>query len=503
MSRRVPGAITGTGSAGTGSAGTGSAGTGPGSAVPRLVTRPLLVRFVSVAGVSASFYLLLSSVPLYARATGASAGLAGLTTSALTLATVASYLVAPRLMTRYGCRALLAGGLLALGAPALLLAVSANIALIMAVCVIRGAGFALTCVAGGSLTVSLLPPRRRGEGLALIGLVSGVPSVAALPLGVWLAGHAGYRPVFVAGGLAALAGLASVPWLPRSAGQSPGSGGQSPGSAGQSPGSGGQSPRSAGQSPGSGGQSPGSADRAADRGTGEPAERPAGIVATVRNPALLRPAVTFSATTMAVGIIVTYLPLAAQAHATAGPDIAALALFSEPAAAIGGRWLAGRYGDRRGSARLLGPGVLIAAAGMLALSLAAIPAVMLAGATLFGLGFGVTQNASQTVMYDRVPESGYGVVSAVWNLAYDGGMGLGAAGFGVLVAHTGYPAAFALAAATLPLILVAAGRGRTAAGLSRRGPGNRGQDGADPSRRGRDRGRHPPSGEADTKDRSV
>jgi predicted MFS family arabinose efflux permease len=484
MSRRVPGAITGTGSAGT-----GSAGTGPGSAVPRLVTRPLLVRFVSVAGVSASFYLLLSSVPLYARATGASAGLAGLTTSALTLATVASYLVAPRLMTRYGCRALLAGGLLALGAPALLLAVSANIALIMAVCVIRGAGFALTCVAGGSLTVSLLPPRRRGEGLALIGLVSGVPSVAALPLGVWLAGHAGYRPVFVAGGLAALAGLASVPWLPRSAGQSPGSAGQFLGSGDQSP--------------GSAGQSPGSADQAAGRGAGEPAERPAGIVATVRNPALLRPAVTFSATTMAVGIIVTYLPLAAQAHATAGPDIAALALFSEPAAAIGGRWLAGRYGDRRGSARLLGPGVLIAAAGMLALSLAAIPAVMLAGATLFGLGFGVTQNASQTVMYDRVPESGYGVVSAVWNLAYDGGMGLGAAGFGVLVAHTGYPAAFALAAATLPLILVAAGRGRTAAGLSRRGPGNRGHAAADPSRRGRDRGRHPPSGEADTKDRSV
>jgi MFS family permease len=485
--------------------------------VPRLVTRPLLVRFVSVAGVSASFYLLLSSVPLYARATGASAALAGLTTSALTLATVASYLVAPRLMTRYGCRALLAGGLLALGAPALLLAVSANIALIMAVCVIRGAGFALTCVAGGSLTVSLLPPRRRGEGLALIGLVSGVPSVAALPLGVWLAGHAGYRPVFVAGGLAALAGLASVPWLPRSAGRSlgsagqspgsagrsPGSAGRSPGSAGRSPGSAGRSPGSAGQSPGSGGRSPGSADRAAGRGAGEPAERPAGIVGTVRNPALLRPAVTFSATTMAVGIIVTYLPLAAQAHATAGPDIAALALFSEPAAAIGGRWLAGRYGDRRGSARLLGPGVLIAAAGMLALSLAAIPAVMLAGATLFGLGFGVTQNASQTVMYDRVPESGYGVVSAVWNLAYDGGMGLGAAGFGVLVAHTGYPAAFALAAATLPLILVAAGRGRTAAGLSRRGPGNRGQDGADPSRRGRDGGRHSPSSEADTKDRSI
>jgi hypothetical protein len=56
----------------------------------RLITRPLLVRFVSIAGTATSFYLLLSAVPLYARSTGASAGTAGLTTTALTLATVAA-----------------------------------------------------------------------------------------------------------------------------------------------------------------------------------------------------------------------------------------------------------------------------------------------------------------------------------------------------------------------------------------------------------------------------
>jgi predicted MFS family arabinose efflux permease len=187
--------------------------------------------------------------------------------------------------------------------PALLLAASANIALIMTACVIRGVGFAITCVAGGALTVSLLPPQRRGEGLALVGFVSGVPAVAALPLGVWLAGHVGYRPVFVAGGLAALAGLASVPWLPRS--------------------------------------------RPPDQGADS-----AGIVATLRNPALLRPAVIFSATTMAIGVIVTFLPMAVPRSAS---DVAALALFVQPAAAILGRWLAGREGDRHGSARLSGP----------------------------------------------------------------------------------------------------------------------------------------------------
>ena len=373
---------------------------------PRLVTRPLLVRFVSTLGAAASFYLLLSTVPEYARATGASAGTAGLATTALTLSSVAAYLVAPRLIARYGYRPVLAVGLAALGAPALLLAApsgaGAGLAVIMAVCIVRGLGFAVACVAGYALTVSLIPPQRRGEGLALVGVVSGVPSVTCLPLGVWLAAHVGYRPVFVAGGVAALAGLASVPALPRSR-------------------------RAAGPS--------------------------TGILAALRAPALNRPALTFSAVTMAVGVVVTFLPLAMTRTAA---DVAALALLVQPATAIGGRWLAGRYGDRRGPAVLLAPGVLLAAAGMLMLSLAAdptIPAAVIAGAAVFGVGFGVTQNASLALMYDRVPESGYSAVGALWNLAYDGVMGLGAAAFGVLVVHTGYPVAFALTAAVLPVVL--------------------------------------------------
>jgi predicted MFS family arabinose efflux permease len=97
---------------------------------------------------------------------------------------------------------------------------------------------------------------------------------------------------------------------------------------------------------------------------------------------------------------------------------------------------------------------------MLALSLTAVPAAVVGGAAVFGLGFGITQNVTQTLMYDRVPESAYGAASALWNLAYDGGMGLGAAGFGMLALHTGYPLAFALAAAILPAVLLAVGTTR-------------------------------------------
>ena len=373
----------------------------------RLLTRALLLRFVSIIGASASFYLMLSVVPLYARSAGASSNFAGLTTTALSLSTTAGYLPTPRLVARYGHRPVLACGLLVLGAPALVLVVSSNVTVIMAVCVVRGIGFAITCVSGGALTAALLPAERRGEGLALVGVVSGIPSVAALPLGVWFASHLGFRTVFLAAAFAALLPLVSVPGLPARAPVKP-------------------------------------ATRT---------DRAAGMLAGLRTPAVVKPAIVFAATTMAAGIFVTFLPLAAT-HATA--NVVALALLCQPAASIGGRWLAGRYGDRKAATGrgLLVPGVLITAAGVAALSLSSVPAAVIAGATLFGVGFGITQNTTLTQMYDRVPESGYSMVSAVWNLAYDAGMGIGAAGFGLLAAHTGYPTGFALTAIVLPVGLL-------------------------------------------------
>ncbi|HJW64035.1 MAG TPA: hypothetical protein VJ849_11075, partial [Actinomycetes bacterium] len=88
------------------------------------------------------------------------------------------------------------------------------------------------------------------------------------------------------------------------------------------------------------------------------------------------------------------------------------------------------------------------------------PAAVVAGMALFGAGFGVTQNASMTVMLNRVAPSGYGTVSAIWNLAYDAGIGAGAFGFGVVAARTGYPTAFAATAALVLAALVPLGQDR-------------------------------------------
>lgn len=379
------------------------------SSRPRLVTRPLALVLVASFGAMTSFYLLLSVVPLYASSAGAGGVGAGLVTGVLMLSTVVAELATPRLVARWGYRRVFAGGLVLLGAPAVALTASASMAAILGVCAVRGLGFAVAVVLGGALVASLVPRERRGEGLGLYGLVVGVPSVVALPLGVWLSGHVGYPPVFVAAAIAALAGLVVVPGLPGR----------------------------------------------------EPApDRPVGVLSGLRTPALARPALVFSATALAAGVVVAFLPLAV---AGASGSLAAVALLAQAVAATASRWWAGRYGDRHGPAGLVIPGVVAAAGGMATLVFVASPVAVMAGMVLFGAGFGVTQNASLSLMLDRVPPSGYGMVSALWNLSYDAAMGLGAVGFGVVVAQTGYPAAFGFTAAVMLGVLAPAWRDRSAA----------------------------------------
>ncbi|WP_314173950.1 MFS transporter [Streptomyces winkii] len=381
-----------------------------GRARPRLVTRPLLLRLVTVVGSSASFHLLLPVVPAYAQsAPGGGSGAAGLVTGALMLATVAGELTAPWLAARCGYRVLLGAGLLLLGAPALALTVSQSMAYIVAVCLVRGLGFGFTLVAGGALTAALIPPERRGEGLALVGVTAGVPSLAGMPLGAWLASDAGYGPVCWMAALTALVSIAAVLGLPG---------------------------REAASGP------------------------PLGIFAGARSGALSRPTGVFAVTAVGAGIIVTFLPLAV---APGDSGVVAAALFGQPAATTASRWFAGRRADRRGPAGLVTPGLIVSAVGILVVALTGVPVAVVVGAVVFGIGFGITQSATLTLMYSRVPASGYGTVSALWNVAYDGGMGAGAAGFGTVVGWTGYPWAFVLTALVMLTALLLAWWDRSAA----------------------------------------
>jgi len=382
----------------------------------RLVTGRLALVMMSSVGALTSFYLLLSVTPMYAVSAGAGSAEAGVVTGSLMLATVLAEFASPRLMSRFGYRTVFAAGALLLGGPALALLAPHSVVTIAAVSVARGIGFGLNTVVIGALVATTLPPERRGEGIGLAGVVSCVPAIVALPSGVWLAGNAGFAVVIAITAVSALAPLAAVPWLAGPAGR----------------------------------------EAEAD----PDAAHSAGLLASLRSGGQLRPFLVFAATTVSAGVVASFLPLAAGVSG----GVAALGLFVQAVASTAGRWWAGRHGDRHGHAGLLVPGLLTAAAGMTLLIWVTAPAALIAGMCLFGIGFGISQNATFALMIDRAPVSGYGTASALWNLAYDAGYGAGPAVFGVFVVYTGYPAAFALTGMLMLAALVPAVRDRAAGG---------------------------------------
>ncbi|MFI9593745.1 MFS transporter [Nonomuraea sp. NPDC052265] len=374
---------------------------------PPIITTAFVMRMFTVVGSSIGFFLPFAVVPEYVeRSSGAAA--AGAANAALLVTTVLVELAAPALVARLGYRWSLGLGLIVLGAPTLALLAFSDSTAVLVVSALRGAGFAVTVVAGGALTAELVPAERRGEGLALAGLVSGGCGLLALPAGSWLAGSAGYGAVFAATAVLSVLPVLTVPFLP-------------------------------GRPPATG--------------------RAAGVVAGLRAPHLMWPAVVFAASAAGTGVLCTFVPLAVRG----GPGwVAPAALLAQSAAATLAKWAAGRAGDRRGHERLLLPGLVLSAAGMAVVAATHWSACFVAGAAVFGAGFGILQNATMTVMYARARPAMFSTVSALWNAAYDSGMAAGAFAVGLLAPVTGYSSALLVTAALMALACVLVPRARKA-----------------------------------------
>ena len=292
---------------------------------------------------------------MYAMSAGAGSAGAGLVTGSLMLTTVLAEFASPRLLGRFGYRAVFAAGALLLGGPAPALLLPHSMVTIIAVSIARGIGFGLATVVIGALVAASVPAERRGEGIGLAGVVACVPAIVALPSGVWLAQNTGYAVVIAITAVSALAPLAAAPWL---------------------------------------------ADPAASRPRrGQADDSPNGLLGSLRSGGMLRPGLVFAATTVAAGVVASFLPLAAGVSA----GVATLGLFAQAVTATASRWWAGRRGDRHGHAGLLIPGLLIAAAGMASLIWVSAPVAVIAGMCLFGIGFGIAQNATFALMIDRAP----------------------------------------------------------------------------------------------------
>lgn len=70
---------------------------------------------------------------------------------------------------------------------------------------------------------------------------------------------------------------------------------------------------------------------------------------------------------------------------------------------------------------------------------------------MFGGGFGAVQNEALLSMFYRLPRSKVSEASAVWNMAFDAGTGLGSFIFGAVAAQLAYSGAFGAGALVVAL----------------------------------------------------
>jgi predicted MFS family arabinose efflux permease len=354
----------------------------------------------------ASYCLTLASLPVYAVAGGADESTAGIVTAVFLVVTIAVQVAIPALTARFGVGRVLVAGLIAMGVPSPFYVLDDGLAWICALSAVRGAGFAVLTVLGATLAAQVAPPDRRGESIGLYGLAIAIPNLVAVPAGaaLVLGGHVAWLSWLAA---SPVLGALLVPLLIRSIGPQPG-----PGPAGS------------------------------------------GRAAVL---AALAPSAVLFVVTMAGGGLVTFLPIERPDGVLA---TVALLVFGVTAAVT--RWRAGTLADRLGTGRLLPSALAVAAVGLVitAAGLGAGAGWVLAGAAVFGAGFGAAQNLTLVAAFARAGESGMTTASAMWNASFDAGTATGALVLGLVAAGIGldwtYVVVAALLAAAVPLASAAA-----------------------------------------------
>ena len=375
---------------------------------------PTLVAVLSAFG---GWSLLMPVIPQAILDGGGGTSLAGAYTGFFMAATVATQTQTPRMLRSlgYGTTMFISG--LFLGVPTLLHLFGTDAWLVLIIAVLRGMGFGALTVAESALIAELVPLKFLGKASGSLGVAVGIAELIFLPLGLIIVDSVGsYAPVYIIGTIISVIGSAMALLIPKLK------------------------------------AAPATKKKGAQQGADDADANALPSVATYKLVAV--PAVAISTIAMGFGGISAFLaPAARDMDVVSGSIVAGFALSVLGGSQMVFRYLAGVYADRRSRAgQLMAPALF---SGVIGLALMALVVqtgisvwVLLIAAVFYGAGFGIVQNEALLLMFARLPKERTAEASAIWNMAFDSGTGIGSFLLGAIAAAalSPYPAVFTVAA---------------------------------------------------------
>lgn len=380
-------------------------GDDPGVGAQRLWTGEFVLAVVVNALTVVVFYLLMTTMALYAaRQFAASDAVAGLASSMFIVGAVGARLFAAPLMTLLGSRRALVWALAVYILMALAYFVALDLALLLAVRFVHGIAHGIASTAAAALAQSIIPPRRRGEGTGYFTL--GVPFAAAVgPLAALaLIDRWGYEALFVGNFVVSALGFGAALLLP---------------------------------------VRPWSSGTGRTRRPGQRLRLPSWRSMVDRNSVPLATVMLFIG--VANASVLTFAHPFTESTGLSGA--AGLFFAINAVGVLLSRLFAGRVQDRWGDNWVVYPGVVIYGVGLATLASArSVPLLVVAG-VLVGLGFGILMPAIQAAAVRVTHPQNIGLAVATFYLMVDIGTGFGPVVLGVIVGAWDYRVMYLVAGA--------------------------------------------------------
>lgn len=356
----------------------------------RLITRNFILISSAAFVAFASFHFLIPVLPLFIESLGGSTVDIGLVVGSFTISSFAIRLfIGPRL-DAHGRRGVLLAGLATFAAGVCLLIPASSVLSLVLVRIVQGAGWGALNTAANTLVADLAPANRRGEAMAIFGAVINLAMAIGPALGIALTLAAGFGAVFISAAvLAVVALVAAVP-------------------------------------------------------VGETREQTHATQAVANAPRVyqffnrdaLQPSVTMFLVTLTFGAMMPFLPVYAGAE-TVGifyVVFSVVLLISRP--------ITGRMSDVLGRKAVLAPSIVVASAGLFALSISGELPFVLTTAVLYGIGFGAVFPSLSALTVDLCAVHQRGTAMATLTAAFDMGVAVGSVVFGVIIDAASYRMGF-------------------------------------------------------------